>query len=405
MCVSFINTFQIKEGPQLDAFGRLRVSNNNQLLDTKFTYDKQPLLWDEVLGGGADAATLNSDATIDLATDATGESVVRQTKPYWVYRSGQSQVVVCTFANLQPETNITKRVGYFDADDGIFLESTGGVINFVRRSTTSEGTITVAQDDWNIDKFDGTGPSGVTMDWSKGHILHIDLQWLGVGRVRVGFEVDGQLYFAHTFANGNTVSTTYMRSGSLPVRYEISQDGAGSGSLKQVCSAVSREGAAEEIGNITSVSTVPGGAAVSTTPQCILSIRHAAAYIRAYTKPLYFGAALLGAGMLRFRLILNPTLTGTAHTWTAVPTSSLEQSVIVRTYTEGTGHVLAAGFIFGDTAGGPSADISVPQLQKVDSILGLAADIAGTSDIISLVCDVNTGTPNAAGYITVHELT
>jgi hypothetical protein len=156
-----------------------------------------------------------------------------------------------TFAFGSAVAGVTKRVGYYSTSDGIFLEENGTVdLAIVKRSSVSGSAVDtrVAQSDWNLDTLDGSGgtrnPSGITLDQSKAQILMIDLQWLGVGRVRVGFDVDGQVFYAHEFLHANSVTTTYMSTATLPVRWEITGDSAAS--MKAICSAIASEGGAEK---------------------------------------------------------------------------------------------------------------------------------------------------------------
>lgn len=107
----------------------------------------------------------------------------------------------------------------------------------------------VAQASWNLDKLDGTGKSGITLDITKSQIFMADIEWLGVGRVRMGFVIDGKIIYVHEFLNANSISTTYMSTANLPVRYEVIANGAvtGSHTMKCICSQISSEGGASEI--------------------------------------------------------------------------------------------------------------------------------------------------------------
>jgi len=82
-------------------------------------------------------------------------------------------------------------------------------------------TVKVPQSQWNIDKMDGTGPSGYVIDPAKMQMVYIDYTWYGAGFIRFGFRaVDGNIYYCHKMANNNVNSEAYMRSGNLPARYE-----------------------------------------------------------------------------------------------------------------------------------------------------------------------------------------
>jgi hypothetical protein len=81
--------------------------------------------------------------------------------------------------------------------------------------------IKVKQADWNLDKFDGTGPSGHKFDPSKMQMTYIDYSWYGAGTIRYGFRGQGgKITWCHEISNNNTNYAAYQRSGNLPARYE-----------------------------------------------------------------------------------------------------------------------------------------------------------------------------------------
>ena len=172
--------------------------------------------------------------------------IIRQTRRYFRYQPGKSQLILATFVMDSPNAACTQRVGYFDAQNGIFFENAGTDYNLVRRSFTggTASDLQVPRADWNIDSFDGNGPSGISLNFTKAQILLIDMEWLGVGRVRCGFVVDGIPYYAHEFLHANFVSSVYMTTPNLPIRYEIrGTAGLATGkTLHAICSSVISEG-------------------------------------------------------------------------------------------------------------------------------------------------------------------
>lgn len=79
----------------------------------------------------------------------------------------------------------------------------------------------VPQSQWNIDKCDGTGPSGFNLDLNKMQMLYIDYSWYGAGAIRFGFKNQrGEIIYAHRIPNANYRTEAFMRSGNLPSRYE-----------------------------------------------------------------------------------------------------------------------------------------------------------------------------------------
>ncbi|MFB1500821.1 hypothetical protein [Thiocapsa sp. N5-Cardenillas] len=227
----------------IDAFDRLRVSNPVGLFESTLTYDKQPLLWDEQLVGTGTSTYLPGESAAAMAVAATGDAVIRQTRDFFRYQPGKSQFILMTFSFGQGDPNVRRRIGYFDANNGLFLEEQNGQLWMVRRTNVSgvPQDIRIAQADWNQDKFDFLDPT-------KAQILAIDLEWLGVGRVRMGFVIDGLLRYAHHFNNANNLASVYMSTAQLPLRIETVAVGAPSAptTMKAICGAVISEGGQEE---------------------------------------------------------------------------------------------------------------------------------------------------------------
>src|SRR6056297_354145 len=191
-----------------DAFGRLRVSNPLTIFDSKNVMSKNSLFDEDLIGSGTVTYTANK-STVNLnVTTASGDKVIRQSKRVMSYQPGKSLLNFNTFVMNSQTENLEQRVGMFDANNGIFFEDTGTGYQIVRRTYTSGSSVdtAVAQASWNGDKLDGTGASGYTLDPTKSNILFMDLEWLGVGAVRVGFVIDGKFIVAHTFFNANSLS-------------------------------------------------------------------------------------------------------------------------------------------------------------------------------------------------------
>ena len=78
------------------------------------------------------------------------------------------------------------------------------------------------QEDWNLDRCDGTGKSGYSLDVTKMQMFYMDYSWYGAGFIRWGFRAtDGDVIYAHKIPNNNFNTEAYMRSGNLPARYEV----------------------------------------------------------------------------------------------------------------------------------------------------------------------------------------
>lgn len=81
--------------------------------------------------------------------------------------------------------------------------------------------VKIPQSQWNLDKFDGTGPSGHVFDPSKMQMTYIDYSWYGAGTIRYGFRGQGgKITWCHEISHNNVNVQAYQRSGNLPARYE-----------------------------------------------------------------------------------------------------------------------------------------------------------------------------------------
>jgi hypothetical protein len=252
--VFMLNDRLTPSGTLTDAFGRLRISPPLTLFDSSHRYQDNGL-WATSNTATANATFIPNQSTITMNVDNTdGAEVVRETKRVFVYQPGKSLLIMNTFVMQTPTANLRQRVGYFNSQNGIYLENNGTTNYLVLRTFTSSAVdeTRVAQANWNIDKFDGTGYSAqgtqpehsTGLDVSKSNIFWIDVEWLGVGDIRAGFVIDGRFCTAHIFHNDNRNTLPYMTTATLPLRYEIKNTGvvSGSSTLKQICSTVISEG-------------------------------------------------------------------------------------------------------------------------------------------------------------------
>lgn len=235
-----------------DAFERWRVSSPQTLYDAQFTYGLQPLLFDTITVGSN--ITIAHDATnrlakMQFASSPSGSTVAMQSFEFIRYQPGKSQQIFVTFNLWGGQSNVVKFAGYSDGENGIEFLMNGTTPTFRILSSTDKGTQTVAQSNWNIDKLDGTGVSGDSLDLTKLQILVIDFQALYVGRVRVGFDIDGQVKYAHEFLHANDGGQyPYFATANLPIRVGMTSSATVTDSLYFICSTVISEGGQEDTG-------------------------------------------------------------------------------------------------------------------------------------------------------------
>lgn len=254
MTYLFNNTITYNGG-SVDAFGRLRTTSPYGQYEGKVVYGDELYVYENKTDGLYGSITFNvnnSCMTLNSGTNAAGVCI-RQTRQYFQYVPGKSQLVFVSFAFGAAQTNNVKRVGYFDATNGFFLEQNGSNLRVVKRTSVGDGTpddISVDKASWNIDPMNGLGPSGITLDITKVQILVIDYQWLGAGRVRMGFDINGTIYYVHQFVHANNISTVYINQPNLPVRWECRNTDTVSvaTTVDAICFSVNSEGYAGDSG-------------------------------------------------------------------------------------------------------------------------------------------------------------
>lgn len=402
-------------GPSADSFGRFRISQGVQLFSGVRDFARgagaklNALRYDSALvGGGLVTNNTNGGSTTLSVTAAAADSAVFQTKQYFLYRAGQSQMDFLTFHMGTAVAGVRKRVGLFDAQDGVFLEQTpAGLLRICSRSYVT-GVVQedcAEQADWHLDPMDGTGPSNIDFDVDAVQILVIDLQWLGVGRVRVGFDIGGTLVYAHAFDHANEAGNTsvYMRSATLPLRWEITNvDGGFAATLTAICGAVMREGAEQEPGIQSAVKTQSSVTVSTAAWTGIMAFRLKSDAIRASLTEFAVAVANIdNTNAVEWQLVLNPTIAGGGpYVYSDVSATSIAERSFTTgvTITDGTGHRLMHGYALAANRGGSGGP--VPALYA----LPLVANIAGTADVAVLAVRALTGTAPVFGSVSFREL-
>lgn len=401
---------QFTDGPGLDAFGRLRISNPLTLFESKQLGNTRPLIWDdqEVSGSGTSTTyNVNKSETVLGVGATTAGKRVRQSFQRQNYQPGKGQKIVMTgaFANQTSLSGITSQIGAFDDKNGLFFSYEDGVMKVVIRSYTTGAAVdnAVAQTSWNLDKLDGTGKSGIDADWTKAQIIFIDFEWLAIGRVRFGVFYEGQLYYCHEFTHANKVDTAYLTDPNLPLRYSIENDGTGAATtMKHICSEVTSEGGAQDIGLLHYLSngTTEVTATTAGTYYALLGIRLNSSYLGSTLKPVSAQVLMTSAGSFEWQLLLNPTISGTPS-WSQVTNAGFDSFVGSSSITVSDGTPVSGGY-GGSTGSGGSASGSAGGSLETARTLGSAID--GTVDTLVLAATGFANGETFTGAFTIREL-
>jgi len=392
-------------GNNLDAFGRLRVSNPLTIFDSKSIMSKNNLFDESTANGGTVTYTANK-STVNLnVTEASGSKTIRQSKRVMSYQPGKSLLTLNTFVMNTPIANLKQKVGLFDGNNGIFFFVDGTTYKIVRRTYTSGAAVDteISQSSWNGDKLNGSGASGITLYPDKSNILFIDIEWLGVGAVRVGFVINGQFITAHTFNNANDLTTVYMQAPNLPIRYEIERAGtlsAGTYTLQQICSTCMSEGgySPEGVQKMIGTSQINSGVNLTTvnTYYNIATIKIKSS--RPYAVIVPAGADILNIsnGDFEWGLFYNAT-PSSAFSYTSFD-DNVEYDLTTVDLTA-TGTRVAGGYL-----GGKTSPFSVGG-EAFAFAYQLGQTISGTSDTLTLGVRPGAANGDVSGLIKWYDLT
>jgi len=402
--MSFTERFTFNASPAMvDAFGNLKVAEPFTLFDAKQVHSNLPLHFDdaEVSGSGTGSTYTQADAktTLDVSNLTAGRRV-RQSFRRFNYQPGKSQEIEIT-GNINSSgatTGITKRIGYYDDDNGVFFEASDDFY-FVVRKGASDRKIAIA--DWTFDGVDW-GDSGYTMDFTKVQIFYFDMEWLGVGSTRFGFFLDGLPVIAHAEHHANTTYTdVYMQTPNLPVRYEIINDGTGAADdLDCICCTVKSIGGQQLVGQTRSIdrATTSYATGNNTSIHPLISFRLRSGWLGSTVNTVNASIICTTNADFRWLMLINPTVAGVdAAVWTTLTDSAIEYDV-----TRNNTNTLTAGTQIVSGYGNKASDIVTP---TTTSTLKPGATIAGVADEFVLAVQ-NLSANNETYYaaLTIQEL-
>lgn len=379
-----------------DISGALHTESATTQIDLKQTKDNLPLFFDRVNNGTATQIHSGLNAETVMSVLSGGDYAIAQTKERFNYLTGKTKRILLTFSNFDVQSGVIKRAGYFnggvtapyDTFDGVYIESDGTTINVC---FAKNGSVTkIPRSSWN-DPLNGTGPSGLNIDFDNFIILRIEFLWLGGGPIRFQIETNDELYTFHTVLNGNSISSTYISSPNQPARYEIRSTG-GSGSLDQICTTVGNSGGNDLIGvergyigfeNINLSSTANN--------YLVYSSRLKQTHLDVTVSILDYETLFTTNDNFVYTVLMNPTFS-VAPTYTDISNSALQIA-------SGNGSItVSGGTILRSGVGSQQQVISARQT----NVLRLGSTIAGVAD--EIVYAVRPLTSNARAYATQNWL-
>ena len=327
-------------GTSVDSFGRLRVGEPHTIFESYNRFGISNTRWNYITTGNGSVSFANTEGCVHMTINTgASDSILYETKKVFPYQPGKSLLIMMSTTFAEPKANLTQRLGFYGANNGVYLEESNDTAYLVLRSQ-STGTVvnnTVPQNQWNTDRFDGTGPSGQTLDLTKSQIFWSDIEWLGVGSVRTGFIIDGQMHIAHVFHHANLSVSTYMTTACLPLRYEIFNTGTTTGQslMRKICSTVLSEGGYNQVSLSRSVSNPITGKNLSNgIRNPMVSIRLRAGRLDAVVVPSMIDFYGIQATAFKYYIIRNVTSLTNAS-WQNTNDSSIEYDLSATDLTGG----------------------------------------------------------------------
>ena len=376
------------DGTNVDAFGRLRISDSYTLFDSSFRYGDLTEVWNTKLTGTGNAIYDANAHVVSMTVSANGDEAIRETRQVFQYQPGKSLLIFNTFCMTAPQAGLRQRVGYFGARNGVFLETDGTTVSFVIRKDIT-GSVSdserAAQADWVGDTLLGPDnancPSGITLDLGKPQIFWVDIEWLGVGSVRCGFVIDGVFHVCHVFhhANRSTITGPYMSTACLPVRYEITATDTTTGILNHICNSVISEGGYEPHARYHAATMGVNAKNLSTsgTYYPLVSIRLNSNSLDAIVRLAQLQSMITTSSSApkncHYRILRNATLTGAS--WVTHSSGTVDYDLSTSSFSGGT-EILQGYF---------SASTRIDLAAVTDFNYQLGRDLLGNSDTITVV--------------------
>ncbi len=306
------------DSSQTTAFDEILVSQNTPLVQMNFTYGYNGKALRPTLTG---SGTLYGDTALALLHMQTGTTTNSSAKyvtfDVLQYRAGQSiEVRMCPIFDYTPTASTVAICGVGDNVDGFFFGYNGTNFGALHRNNSVDTWY--AQSAWNVDTFDGNGPSGITLDTSKGNVYRIQYQGIEYGNIYFSIEnpITGKYVQVHSINYANSHTTPSLSLPYLPLGMQLS-NGPTTTNVKVNIASHSGflQGSNELIGTrycCETSKTISGG---TETP--IISILNGLTFQNKKNRieiyPDYVSFATDGTKNVKFRTYVNATLTGATY--------------------------------------------------------------------------------------------
>lgn len=305
------------EAPATSAFGEASVSELTPQVGLRFNYGVNERLYTDLSANSGTFTIANGLASVQSGTNAAGLGAMHSVDVL-TYIPGLGATARFTAGFTACVADSTQYAGVIDASDGFAFGCNGASFGLLR---LKDGTPNwIAQTSWNVDKMDGNGPSGMTIDITKLNVYQIQYQWLGAGQINYFLEDEatGKLDLVHEIKYANQNTTPTVSNPTLPLA--LHSENTGNTTNLTIISAsmggfVEGKNTGEGIIFASGVEDVSYLAAGGEVP--IFTIRNRASYYsktnRVVVAPLDAGISSDGTKGVTFKAYLNTALTGASY--------------------------------------------------------------------------------------------
>lgn len=367
--------------------GYQAVSYYTQVFSANTTLGIPINMTTDTTGSGSIVSPTENNPWVGLSvTTANGDEAVYQSKRYlryWAYRTHKATFAVSFDTAV---ANTTQEAGVFDANDGWFFRFSDSGLQLVLRSgvTGSPVDTVISQDDFNLDRLDGDGPSGLRVGldirFDRGVTYGIQYNWYGTQVVKFFIAYGGSVVYLHEqIFTGTLDGVPFSRTASLPLRFAISNsDTAASGSTMRV-GTVSHSVGDDASGDVFDIFSASNGTTAvtvdsTTTWQDLIAIRPLATKNGITNRGLMelrHWLLLCEGNSIEYRIIDNVTYTG--GSWTSVGGTSFAEYSASPGTQAGTPRVIDVNYLYsGRNDGGQTPENDAQSNIKIglDTITG-----------------------------------
>lgn len=382
-------------GVQHTSKNRRKISTSRQIFFNTYQYSKDPQIWDEATTGTASSTFSEYAGGIFLEVgSAAGDEIIRQSRNVVQYIPGRANEVTFAIRLNDFAEGVRKRFGVFDEFNGTYFEKGEDDYYVVIRRNTSTGIVErrVPRAEWNVDRFDGTGPSQLEFQENKLQMFSLEYEWYGAGVVEYKVIFDNNSYPLHRFNSANIEDLPWSNTPYVPIRFEITNTAGTSGTHQMLTgsAAVASEGDEGPLGREENITTPLTGITTGASDvfRPVLSIRLKSDRLGGVVIPLEFQTATLDNTGLFYRVMRDVALTGAD--WQPVDVNSFVEYDYTATAFTG-GSIIQTGYVASTNQGAVFSfpERTIRQLGRNDmgttaqTFTLLAATVSANKDVFS----------------------